>query len=85
MLKNKNKGCRQYWSSEQICLELKAWMSSFLNIKVSCQEVSCKKLSLKISFRNSLENIRTAIFTLIKFQIKGLQLYWKETPRYVLF
>ena len=39
---------REYWSSEQICLELKVWMPSFLNIKSSLPEVSYKKNVLKI-------------------------------------
>ena len=33
--------------SEQICLELKVWMWSFLNIRNSCPEVSSKKGALK--------------------------------------
>ena len=38
---------------------------------------------LKI-FQNSLKNICDAVFNLTKFQAKGLQLFWKETPIYVL-
>ena len=38
--------CRQYWSSEQTCLERKVWMSSFLSITSSRPEVSCKKVLL---------------------------------------
>ena len=45
---------RQYWSSEQICLELKVWMSSFLNIRSSRLEVSYKKAFLKF-LENSLK------------------------------
>ena len=35
--------------------------------------------------QNLLKNNRDAVFNLIKFQAKGLRLYWKETPAYVLF
>ena len=34
--------------------------------------------------QNSLKNIHDAVFNLIKLQAKGLQLYWKYTPAYVL-
>ena len=45
----------------------------------SCLKVSCKKGDLKIKIlQNSLKNIRDAVFDLIKFQAKGLQLYVKE-------
>ena len=37
-----------------------------------------KEVFLNI-FQNSLKDVRVAVFTLIKFQSKGLQLYWKET------
>ena len=50
----------QYWSSEQICLELKVWTSSFLNIWSSRPrpKVSYKKCVLKIKIlQNSLKNI----------------------------
>ena len=43
-----NIACRQYRSSDQICLELRVWMSSFLNIRSSRTEVSCEKGALKI-------------------------------------
>ena len=43
-----NIACQQYCPSEQICLELKDWMSSFLNIRSSRPEVSCKEGVLKI-------------------------------------
>ena len=49
-------------------------MSSFLDIK---------NVPLKI-LQNSLKNICDAVFNLIKFHTKCLQLYWKETPAYVL-
>ena len=40
-----------------MCLQLKVWMSSFLNIKSSRPEVSCKKYVLKINIlQNSLKN-----------------------------
>ena len=58
-------------SNEQICLKLKVWMSSFLNIRSSRLEVSCKKVFLKF-LQNSLKNIkniRDAVFNL-KFQAK---------------
>ena len=42
-----------------------------------------KKVFLKI-LQNSLKNIRDAVFHVIKFQAKGLQLYWKKTPVYVI-
>ena len=38
----------QYWSSEQICLELIFGMSSFLNIRSSRPEVSLKTVFLKL-------------------------------------
>ena len=56
-----NRALQQNWSSEQISLELEVWMSSFLNIRSSRPEVSCKK------------DIRDVVFDLIKFQAKGLQ------------
>ena len=52
--------------------------SRFLLIKysVSKYSVSCKKGVLKIKIlQNSLKNIRGAVFDLIKFYAKGLQLY----------
>ena len=77
--------CQKYWSSQKICFELKVWIFSFLNIRSSRLEESCKKCILKInSFQNSLKNIHDAVFNLIKFQlywnfnIIGLQLYWKR-------
>ena len=42
-----NTACRHYWSSEQICLELKVWVSSFLNIRSSRLEVASTKVVLK--------------------------------------
>ena len=42
-----------------------------------------EKKFLKI-LQNSLKTILAAICTLIKFQAKSLQLYWKKTPAYVL-
>ena len=81
-----NIACQQYWSSEQIGLELKVWMSTFLNIRTSRPEVSCKKGVLKmIILQNSLKNNLYAVFNLIKFQAKVFQLYWEETPAYALF
>ena len=60
-------------------------MSSFLNIRRSRPEECCKKCVLKINIlQNSLKNIHDAVFKLIKFQAKGLQLYWKESPAYLL-
>ena len=60
-------------------------MSSFLNIRKSRPEESCKKSVLKINIlQNSLKNISDAVFSLIKFQAKGRRLYWKETPAYEL-
>ena len=47
---------------KQICLELKISMRSFLNIRIKI-------------LRNSLKNIRDAVFNLITLQTKGLQLY----------
>ena len=35
--------------------------------------------------QNSLKNTCDTVFNLLKFQAEGLQLYWKETPIYVLF
>ena len=56
-----NIACQQYWLSEQICLELKIWMWSFLN--------KFSKYFLKIKIlQNSPKNIHDAIFNLIKFQ-----------------
>ena len=53
-----NTECQQYWQSEQICLELKAWTPSFLNIRSSCLKVSSKKGVLKIKiFSKFIENI----------------------------
>ena len=62
---------RQYWSSEQICLELKVWMWSVLNIRTSRLEVSCKKSVLKVFAKliEYIKNIRDAVFNL-KFQAK---------------
>ena len=54
--------CKQYWSSEQICLELNVWMSRFLYIRGSRLEVSCKEGVLKIKIlQNSLKNIHDAV------------------------
>ena len=47
---------------KQICLELKISMRSFPNIRIKI-------------LRNSLKNIRDAVFNLITLQTKGLQLY----------
>ena len=75
-----NIACQWYWSSEKF-----VWMSSFLNIRRSRPEECCKKCVLKINIlQNSLKNIHDAVFKLIKFQAKGLQLYWKESPAYLL-
>ena len=52
--------CQQYWSSENICLELKVWMSSFLDIRSSGPKVFLKIL------KNSLKNIHDAFFNLLK-------------------
>ena len=60
-------------------------MSRFLNIRNSRSKVSCEKRVLKTKILlNTLKNIHDADFNLIKLQAKGLQLYWKETPAYVL-
>ena len=74
---------RQYWSSEQICLELEVWMSSFLNITSSRWKCPVKETLLKI-LQYSLKNIHAVVCTLTKFQNKGQQLYCKETPEYWL-
>ena len=61
-----------YWSIEQICWEIKVWMSSFLNIRSSHLEfTNCKKMFLKFLENSSknIKNIRDAAFTL-KFQAK---------------
>ena len=51
-------------------------MSSFVNIGGSGLEVPCKTGVPKIKiFQDSLKGIRDAVFNLIKFQTKGLQLY----------
>ena len=50
-----------------------------LNVTERCP---VKEVFLNI-FQNSLKDVRVAVFTLIKFQSKGLQLYWKETLAYV--
>ena len=55
--------------------------SSFLNIR-SRQKVSCKKGVLQ-SFTKFIEKY-PSIFNLIKFQAKGLQIFWKKTPVCVL-
>ena len=52
--------CRQYWSNEQICLELKVWMSSFLNNRSSHLEVSNKKVFLKL-LQNSLKKSKISV------------------------
>ena len=58
----------------------------FYSSNIARSEVSCKKGILKRKIlQNLLKHIRDAIFNLIKFQTKGLQLYWKETPAYALF
>ena len=63
---------------------IKSLNSTFLNIRSSHPEESCKKCVLKInSLQNSLKNIHDAVFNLIKFQLYwnfniGLQLYWKR-------
>ena len=68
---------RQNWSIEQTCLELKVSISSFLNISETvtldqfCKEVL--KNFAKIYWKRSV----------IKYQAKGVQCYWKDTPTYV--
>ena len=52
-----NIACRQYWLSEQICLELKVWMLSFLNIRSSRLEVSCKKVFFNSNSRLPKKNL----------------------------
>ena len=48
---------------EKICIVLKVWMSSFLNIRSSHSEESCKKCLLKINIlQDSLKNIHDAFF-----------------------
>ena len=69
-------GPRKIWT---FCLELKVWVSSFLNIRDSCLEAFLK--SLQNSLKN-IKNIRDAIFNL-KFQIKKT-FYWKEAPAYMV-
>ena len=69
-------GPRKLWT---LCLKLKVWVSSFLNIRDSCLEVFLK--SLQNSLKN-IKNIRDAIFNLT-FQVKKT-FYWKETPAYVV-
>ena len=59
-------------------------MSIFLNIRSSRLEVSCEKSSDNKSFTKFIEKYPDAVFNLIKFQAKGLQLYWREIPVYVL-
>ena len=60
----------KYWV-KQICLELKVWKPRFQNIRTKI----CKFF---------LKKNRDAVFNLVTFQAKGLQLYWKETPAYAL-
>ena len=42
-----NIASQKYWSCEKICLELKVWMSNFLDIRSSYPKVSCKKDVIK--------------------------------------
>ena len=49
-------------------------MPSFLNIRSGCAEMPRKKDVLE-NFAKFIEKFRAAVFTLIKFQAKGLQLY----------
>ena len=45
-----NIACQQYWLREQICLELKVWISSFLNIRSSCTKYSSPEVFLGKGF-----------------------------------
>ena len=76
-----NIACQQYWSSENVCLELKVLMSSFSTSEAVARKFFVKKVFLKI-LQNPLKNIRDTAFNLIKFHANGQQLYWKETPAY---
>ena len=76
--------CRQYWSNEQICLELKAWMSSFLNVRSSLPEVSCKKMFLKM-LQSSLKTFRAAVFTLIEFQALKICNFMEKRLQHICF
>ena len=76
-----NIACQQYWSSENVCLELKVLMSSFSTSEAVGRKFFVEKVFLKI-LQNPLKNIRDTVFNLIKFHAKGQQLYWKETPAY---
>ena len=49
-------------------------MPSFLNIRSGRAEVPCNKDILE-NFAKFIEKFRAVVFTLIKFQAKGLQLY----------
>ena len=54
---------QQYWSSERMCLEVKVWMSSFLNNRSSHPGVSCIKGVLKVNIlQNPLKNKLDAAF-----------------------
>ena len=54
-------------------------MSSFVIIRSSRPEESCKKCAPKINIQqNLLKNIHKAVFNLIKVQAKGLQLIEKR-------
>ena len=55
-------------SNEQICLKLKVWISSFLNIRSSRLEVSWKKLFWKF-LQHSLKNIKNISYAV--FNLKG--------------
>ena len=64
-------------------LELKVWMSKFLDIRSSHPKVSCKKDILK-NFVKLLEKYLWCSLELIKLHVKGLQLCWKEHPAYAI-
>ena len=72
-----NIACRQYWSSEQICLELNLWISGLLNIGSSHLEASCKKVFLLQNLLKNIKNIRDAVFDL-KLQTKRSTTFLKK-------
>ena len=62
------------------------WMSSFLNIRSSRPEVSCKKGVLKVKIlQNSFKNIRDAVFHLIKFQAIKFYNFIEKRLRHMSF
>ena len=60
-------------------------MSSFLNVRSSGSEVSCKRDFLKIkTVQNLFKKIHDEAFNSIKLRGKILQLYSKETLAYII-